>query len=339
MRSPTSVVAKTTKLLGLTAAAALAVTGLGAGTANAAPLEAGSLECATVLQVEDGRIGVAVPEGKFQRDRDYPTAAEVAAMEKEFEARKRAMGLDDLEIRDPVVIPVWWHVIREGPTWEEGNLPRTQIRDQIRVLNHAYRGKGEAEPGARTPFKFELAGVTRTTNANWFNNADQGSVEAEMKSETRVGTAETLNQWSTNLLNVGLLGYATFPSSYEGNPELDGVVNTFQSLPGGDPDNTVPAYDEGDTATHEVGHWVGLFHTFQGGCGGNGDEVEDTPAEAVPYFGECPPGSEGPDTCAAPGDDPIENFMDYSDDVCMDRFTIGQRERSYEQYFTFRDGN
>ena len=337
MRAPTSVVAKTTKLLGLTAAVALAVTGLTAGTANAAPLSGGSLECATsTLYTEDGRVpGLAVPEGKVARDNVIPTAAEVLAMEKDFQNRKNQMGLNELEIRDPVNIPVWWHVIREGPARDEGNIPRTQIRAQIKVLNHAYRGKGEAEPGARTPFKFHLAGVTRTTNQNWFNNSDQNDVALEMKTATRVGTADTLNSWSTNLLNVGLLGYATFPSNYEDNPNADGVVNTFQSLPGGD---AIP-YDRGDTATHEVGHWVGLYHTFQDGCSGNGDQVEDTPAESDPFFGECPPGFEGPDSCAGAGDDPIENFMDYSDDVCMDRFTVDQRERAYTQYFTYRDGN
>lgn len=334
MRVPTSVVGKTTKLLGLTAAAALAVTGLTAGTANAAPLSGGSLECATgTLYTEDGRVpGFTVPEGKIVRDNVVPTSAEVLAMEEQFQNQKNILGLNGLEIRDPVQIPVWWHVIREGPTVDEGNIPRTQIRAQIKVLNHGYRGKGEASPGARTPFKFSLAGVTRTTNANWFNNSHQYSVALEMKSATRVGTADTLNSWSTNLLGVGLLGYATFPSSYQSDPLSDGVVNTFQSLPGG---SAVP-YDRGDTATHEVGHWVGLFHTFQGGCADE-DMVEDTPAEAEPYFGDCPPGTEV-NTCAAPGNDPIENFMDYSDDICMDRFTIGQRERAYTQWFAFRDG-
>jgi hypothetical protein len=325
------------QVAGTGAAAALITAGL-AGTASAAPIESGAFDCAP-LSLSDARApGIVAPEGKLIKDRlsHYPTAEERAAAEADFKLRKTQLGLDGLEIRDPVVIEVAWHVIREGGTVEEGNISRKQIRSQIKVLNHAYRGHGEGEPSVRTPFKFKLAEgpVSRTTNPEWFNNADQPAVEREMKEATRVGDAETLNSWSTNLLNVGLLGYATFPSDYEANPELDGVVNTFQSLPGGE---GAEPYNLGDTATHEIGHWLGLYHTFEGGCS-DGDGVEDTPAEAEPYFGDCPPGTES-DTCTGdPGNDPIENFMDYSDDICMDRFTIGQRERAYEMWFTYRDG-
>lgn len=324
------------QLVGIGTAAVLVATSLGAGAASAATVENGAITC-----IAPSADSNTARPATIEKDPHTFTDAQVAGMEREFQARHDALDqdLDAVDIKEPIEIEVYMHIVREDRTIEGGNVPRTWLRAQMKYLNHSFRGHGHGAAGARTPFKFSLAGVTRTTNADWFAKSyppefGGDSTELEMKTALRQpgSTAETLNVYYTNLVAVGLLGYATFPSWYDDGPEekiLDGVVVETQSLPGGDLD----PYNLGGTVAHEVGHWVGLFHTFQGGCN-DGDRVEDTPAQSGPTTG-CP---EGADTCASEGLDPIHNYMDYSYDACYDQFTIGQRERALDQWFSFRDG-
>jgi len=221
-------------------------------------------------------------------------------------------------------IRVHFHVINIGRGASEGNIPDAQIEAQMAVLNRDY---------AATGWQFELATVDRTTNVEWYNVSPGSAAEQSMKSALRRGGADELNIY-TGDLGDGLLGWATFPSSFSNDPESDGVVLLYSSLPGG----TAAPFNEGATGTHEVGHWMGLFHTFQGGCSRNatrgGDRVSDTPAEREPAFG-CPVGR---NTCRGGGVDPITNFMNYTDDACMTEFTSGQDVRMDAQFTSFRAG-
>lgn len=237
-----------------------------------------------------------------------------------------------------VNVQVWVHIIKN--TAGAGELTTQQINDQLAILNKAYSGgdklpNGTAPRGAaaNTPFRFVLAGVDRTVNNAWYTVGYGSAAETQMKNALRKGTAATLNLYTANI-GGGLLGWATFPSSYAAKPKLDGVVLLNASFPGG----TAAPYNLGDTATHEVGHWLGLYHTFQGGCTAANDSVTDTPAEKSAYFGTYTT-STTRDTCtgsAYAGTDPIENFMDYTDDAFMYRFTTGQSTRMDQSALTYR---
>ena len=222
------------------------------------------------------------------------------------------------------VVPVWVHVISAGDGFENGVVPDKMIRDQITALNETFAG---ARGGADTGFRFDLQGVTRTLNPDWFFMGYQSQAERRAKTALRRGGAETLNIYT---VDGGLfLGWATFPSHYKAQPDVDGVVVDFRSLPGG----PYVRFSLGFTATHEVGHWLLLYHTFQNGCSKNGDYIEDTPPERYPARG-CPVGL---DTCLRdPGLDPIFNYMDYSDDACYTQFTAQQAARMQAAWSTYR---
>ena len=223
----------------------------------------------------------------------------------------------------PVTIPIAFHVLRKDTTVAGGNVPRSWIVNQIAVLNDSYSG---VTGGADTGFRFALQSIDRTTNAGWFRLS--GGKEKKMKAALKIGGPETLNIYSANL-GSSLLGWAYFAQDASRDGVLDGVVIHFDSLPGGPWGDQ---YSAGDTSTHEIGHWLNLFHTFEGGCNGAGDFVDDTPAEAQPAY-KCPVGS---DTCSAPGLDPITNFMDYTYDSCMYQFTQGQALRMQQAWTAYR---
>jgi len=225
---------------------------------------------------------------------------------------------------DAVDIAVHVHVISTSDG--KGQVPDSEIAAQIAVLNETYGGR---TGGAKTRFQFHLADTDRTVNDAWYLMQPDTDAEKAAKTALRKGGPRELNVYLAKP-GAGLLGWATFPSSFAGAPQMDGVVILGDSLPGG----TAAPYDKGQTLTHETGHWLGLYHTFQGGCAAPGDEVDDTAAEASPAFG-CP---EGRHSCDGDGgNDPIHNFMDYTDDACMSLFTPGQAARMADMWGRFRD--
>jgi hypothetical protein len=222
-------------------------------------------------------------------------------------------------------IPVYFHVVTDGKI---GAVSDSDIARQIAVLNNTYSA---GEGGAATGFSFTLAGITRTDNAAWFYANPGGTNEHSMKQALKQGGDNALNYYSTTA--GAYLGWAYLPdiTTKPGQTYLDGVVVDWESMRGTSR-TYAGKYDQGETATHEVGHWLNLEHTFYGGCSAKGDFVEDTPAEKTPTSG-CP---EGKDTCRAPGLDPIHNYMDYSYDSCYTEFTAGQVQRMRDAWLLYR---
>jgi len=220
------------------------------------------------------------------------------------------------------VIEVYVHVIRSSSG--AGDVSDARISDQLNVLNAAF---------GTTGWSFNLVGTTRNNNDSWYTMTPGSTAETQAKNALRQGSVDDLNIYLANI-GGGLLGWATFPSNYASAPSKDGVVVLSASLPGG---NAAP-YNLGDTATHEVGHWMGLYHTFQGGCARadtGGDIVADTPAEKSAAYG-CPVNR---DSCTSlPGADPIYNFMDYTDDSCMNAFSGLQDARMDSLFTAYRFG-
>lgn len=251
--------------------------------------------------------------------RDH-TSEEMAAAE--LDRKQILASQPNLKMVGGYDIDVYIHVITSSDG-KEGQMSDTALNAQIDVLNAAY---------ANGKYKFNLKNTSVTNNDEWFTVSPdnfRSKTESEMKTALRQGSADDLNLYTANI-GKGLLGWATFPSDYTRSPEMDGVVVLYTSFPGG----TATHYNEGDTGTHEVGHWMGLYHTFQGGCSGDGDGVSDTPAEKEANY-ECPSlGSV--DSCSSVGVDPVTNFMDYVYDSCMTEFTSGQFDRINEMFTAYR---
>jgi len=252
------------------------------------------------------------------------TAARLAKEEERYKSHRLPPEKDNVT----TTLSIFFHVVYANETVVGGYVSDKQIHDQVERLNIDYNSTG---------IRWNLTGIDRIENEDWFLAVGPSTEsEAEMK-QRRKGDKATLNVFTTSLSEgdaAGVLGYATFPMDYEGESQqdgtdLDGIVLLHSTLPG----SNSAKYSMGRTLVHEAGHWCGLYHTFQGGCKGVGDEVDDTPPEESAAYG-C---MKGRDTCPGNGPDPITNFMDYSDDACMSSFTPGQAKRMRGQLRLYRD--
>jgi len=219
------------------------------------------------------------------------------------------------------VIPVAFHVIYEekkvkGQVVQTGLVSQSRVEAQIDVLNQAFGGTG---------FAFQLASISDTQNNSWFRSCFKNDGR-NMKRKLAVSPATTLNVYSCD--PDPYLSFSSFPWDYPEDSSEHGVVVYHDSIVGGQ----IAGYNEGDVLVHEVGHYLGLYHTFENGCAAPGDYVDDTPYEELAHF-DC---FQEYDTCPTPGVDPIHNYMDLTDDTCMDEFTAGQAVRMQDTVAAYR---
>ncbi len=249
----------------------------------------------------------------------------------------------------PVVVHVVYHLSNQ-------NISDSQILSQINVLNEDFRrmpntpGFNNNLIGSDTRYEFRLSdrdpngsstiGITRHYSVKTeFDNRSESDKQV-LRNFAYWDPSKYLNIWVVPVPTSGgnpVLGYVTkFPWE---SGATDGIVvghNYFGDNVG---TAVMSPYSFGRTTTHEAGHYLGLLHTFQGGClnsncSNQGDHVCDTPPVAQPNYSciiinSCH--TDQPDL-----NDMIENYMDYTNDACMNIFTVGQTNRMDYYFDTYR---
>ena len=259
-----------------------------------------------------------------QIEEDPKRIAKMNAIEK---ATQKFVNNPQKVVNGTVTIPVVVHVVYNGTTQ---NISTAQINSQILVLNEDFRrlnsdADGTWPQGTDSEIEFCLAtvdpngnattGITRTsTSVNGFGTNDAVKFNSSGGKDAWPA-ADYMNVWVCNI-GGGILGYAQFPG---GSPATDGVVNDYRYF--GNTGTATAPFDLGRTMTHEVGHYLNLRHIWGDGPCSVDDFVADTPTSDASNGG-C---NVGHVSCGTV--DMVQNYMDYSDDACMNLFTAGQKTR------------
>lgn len=284
--------------------------------------------------------------GKQRCGYEEPSEEEQRIIQKEIDEYRRSEHILERSRTDEINIDVYFHVFLDS-SGKEGKVTDEQIAKQMEILNNSFSGiisgtsssypeccgcrrKFKYGDTVNTPFRFTLVDTVRVFNDTLFNL--DGEESKSIRKSLRKGTCSDLYVFTGQSKFLGSANTAfRCPDGDDPNiPEdHDMIVLNYETLPEGG----MNLFEEGDTFVHETGHWLGLRHPFEGGCSAVNDAVSDTPAQFDASYG-C---EIGRDTCASEGVDPVHNFMGYSDDCCMYRFTEGQVELMTLQYWLYRD--
>ena len=257
-----------------------------------------------------------------------------------FTAQARMLGGATGKV--PLIkIPVAVHIVYSK---DNQNISDAQVKSQIAVLNKDYRAKNTDKKKVPAVWKNFIAdariefhlledaslAITRTKTEKPFFGMNNSIKFTAQGGHDVFQPDKVLNIWVCNL--AGLLGYAQFPG---GDSTTDGVVINFQAF--GTSGTVKTPYNLGRTATHEVGHWLNLFHIWgvTMDCSGT-DKVDDTPKALDKNFGK--PVFPHVSCNNAPNGDMFVNYMDYVDDDAMFMFTKGQAERMAATFLGPRGG-
>lgn len=256
-------------------------------------------------------------------------------IEQEIRHWEQMSTLKSSQSQPVIVIPVVFHVVYNINNPQQ-NISDQQIISQLEALNRDFRRQNpdtvntpamfrgaaadvgiEFRLAQRTPHGQPTSGITRTaTTVSSFNYRTDAVKFDHLGGKSIWDRNRFMNIWICNLDSVA--GYAQYPG---GPASSDGIVLDYQRV--GTTGTVKPPNNQGRTATHEVGHWLNLRHIWGDDrtCGSS-DHVDDTP-EQEDYYSGCP--SFPQSSCGST--DMFMNYMDYTNDQCMNLFTLGQKNR------------